>query len=390
MKTKVKKVMGVSSYIIISVVLIYTMSFTTSASAQRPINIGYVTPFTGIVAMIGLEEAESVKMAVEEANAAGGINGRTIKLFIYDNGSDPAKTVANLKRCKEKDHCVAIIGPITSTENLAAKAWADENHIPIITTSTTSDKLLQKEGKAWWFRLSTPTFEGVRAVLGRVKKLGHTKVAFEATTLAWGTDWLEGIKSNCSKYSLELVGQVLCEPQSKDLTIQSHRLSKMGAEAIIQVEYPIETSVFAKALKVIGWKPYVLNIDEGAVMDAIAASSPELFEGWECKSQISRIKPYVRKVWDKYEKYTGKRFEDEKVVRAYDIGKLLIEILRLSDNVDNPEAIRDAFYKVKDFPLAVGREDTKASFEIGRNHLLTERDSTFYRVVNGKLVEIKD
>jgi hypothetical protein len=63
-----------------------------------------------------------------------------------------------------------------------------------------------------------------------------------------------------------------------------------------------------------------------------------------------------------------------------------LEALKLSGNVDDSVAIREAFYKIKNFPIAVGSKKTLGSYEIGRNHLVTERDLVFYVTRSGKLV----
>jgi len=94
------------------------------------------------------EETAAVKLAVKEVNDAGGINGSPVKLITYDNGTDPTKTIFVIKRLKEKDHVVAIVGPVSSTNNLAAKAWADRNYIPIIGVVSMLDKLDPEERKS--------------------------------------------------------------------------------------------------------------------------------------------------------------------------------------------------------------------------------------------------
>ena len=58
--------------------------------------------------------------------------------------------------------------------------------------------------------------------------------------------------------------------------------------------------------------------------------------------------------------------------------------IKLSANPDDPEAIPDGFYKRKDFPIAIGRVETKASYEIGRNLILRPEDIPLYVVESGR------
>jgi len=373
----------------VGLVCIFLLVTSGKAQEKKPINIGFTTDFSGVTASFGITEAPVVEMVVKEVNAAGGINGRPIKLFVQDNAADPAKTVGILKMFKELNKCTAIIQGVTSSTGIAAKAWAEQNYIPIISPDPATDQLIQKEGKSWWFRTEVPISIRILTSLPRLKELGHDKVGFEGSTLAWGTDGLRSLKEYAPKYNVKVVGEVLCEPKTKDLTIQAMRLRDAGAQAVICVEYEAEGGVWARALKSIGWKPYLFHGSAAVFATTLRTNPPELFEDWEIAQQIDLTKPAVKKVWDKYETYTGKRYEDEKIPRTWDAVHLLLEAIKLSGNPDDPEAIREGFYKIKNFPLAVGRKDTMGSFEIGRNHLVTEKDMVIYVTKSGKLVLAK-
>ena len=99
-----------------------------NASAQaKPINVGVSMDTSGIGANEGFMEFPAFEMAVKEKNAAGGIDGRPIKLFVLDNGGDPTKTVGTLKVLKDIDKCPVMYYGIASVGALAAKAWAEQN-----------------------------------------------------------------------------------------------------------------------------------------------------------------------------------------------------------------------------------------------------------------------
>jgi len=73
------------------------------------------------------------------------------------------------------------------------------------------------------------------------------------------------------------------------------------------------------------------------------------------------------------------------VTRGYDAARALLEAIRLSGDPDNPEAIRDGFYKIKNLPLAGGNKSSMGSFEVGRNALLGPSDIPVYVIRSGKL-----
>jgi branched-chain amino acid transport system substrate-binding protein len=384
-----KKKRLMKAFTILTIVFLPCLLLCTSTMAAEPIRIGITMDFSGVTAQFGVIETPVMKMVIEELNKAGGINGRPIEYFVLDNGADPAKILANLKLFKEKNKCVAMIVGVTSTVCLAAAKWAEENKIPCISPDPMTDRLWVHEGKAWLFRTQAPNSVVAEALVRRAKSLGHKKIGYEGSTLAWGTDGLAAVKELAPKYQLEFAGEVLCEPKSKDLTIQAKKLKDTGATAVIMGEYEAELGVWGRGLKSVGWNPLLLSLSGGNLYTASTLYPPELFEGWETAMLHDISKPLVKEVWDRYEKYTGKRYEDEKVPRTWDVVQLLIEAIKLSGNPDNSEAIRDGYYKIKGFPIAVGSKGTKGSFEIGRNHLLKVEDIPIYVMKSGKPTPVK-
>jgi len=279
----------------------------------------------------------------------------------------------------------ALLTGCTSSVHLALKPYLEEQHISAISPDPQSDQLIQREGKSWFFRTNIPSELSVEAGLLRMKNLGYTKIGFEGTALAWGTDQLATLERLAPKYGLEIVGNVLCEPKTKDLTIQAMKLRDTGAEALMQGEYCTEVGVWGRALKDIGWNPYIYSAGP-ELTRAVDVYPVELFEGWEYWDLMDDTKPLTNEVWDRYEAYTGKSYRTSLTARGYDAAVLLVEALKLSGNPDDPEAIRDAYYKIKDLPIATGGKNTLGSFEIGRNHLLAIEDVPIYVIKSGKLV----
>src|SRR4051812_37654164 len=65
----------------------------STASAQSPIRIGWLSSLTGPLSSAALAENQGVQFAVEEINAAGGINGRKLELITRDTSGEPTKAV---------------------------------------------------------------------------------------------------------------------------------------------------------------------------------------------------------------------------------------------------------------------------------------------------------
>ncbi|TWJ14006.1 ABC transporter substrate-binding protein [Geobacter argillaceus] len=387
MKQHGSKMYAIATMVAVALVLVFSFQ---AAFAAEPINIGFTTDFSGTAATLTMQEAPVVEMVVKEINAAGGIKGRPINLIVQDNASDPAKALGNAKMFKEQYKCKVIIAGVTSSVCLALKNWADQNHIPIIAIDPASDKLLVKSGKAWFFRTEDPIFLSVEAALARLKKLGHTTIAFEGSTLAWGTDTLKMIKEKAPTFGIKVVSEVLIEPKAKDLTIQAKKLKDSGAKAVFIADYESETAALARAMNSLGWKPYVIHVSAANLNSAMSLAPAKMLSGWETLQAADTSKPFVRKIFGKIKAYTGKPVdEDKKVLRAYDAISLLVEALKASGNPEDSTAIRDAFYKLPKYERATGKTGGKGGFVIGKNHLVDLDDEIIYTVKSGKLMPAK-
>ena len=118
---------------------------TGSDQGGDTIKIGLITPKTGPVAQYGIAVENSVNLAFEEVNAAGGINGKQVELITYDDKGDATESINVFNRLVDNDKVVALLGPVISSTTLAVAPLADEKKIPMVTpTATALDVTLDK------------------------------------------------------------------------------------------------------------------------------------------------------------------------------------------------------------------------------------------------------
>jgi len=86
--------------------------------------IGDVEPLTGPPALLGVAASIGHKIAIAEANAAGGINGRKIKVISEDDQSKQEEAANAVTKLISKDSVLAVIGEVASSASLAAAGTA--------------------------------------------------------------------------------------------------------------------------------------------------------------------------------------------------------------------------------------------------------------------------
>ena len=117
------------------------------AANSDEIKIGANFEMTGNVANYGTTTLEGLKLAIKEANDAGGINGKKITLVEADNKSDPAEAANAATKLISDDKVVAIVGPATSGAVQAESQVATENKVPIIAPDATSPDITVENGQ---------------------------------------------------------------------------------------------------------------------------------------------------------------------------------------------------------------------------------------------------
>ncbi len=114
------------------------MAAPALAQTKDPIKIGIISEESAIA---GSGISKGAQMAADAINAAGGVDGRTIELVVYDDHSSAADAVRAFQRAVNQDKVVAVIGTYVSEVALALEPWAARTKMPFITTGAASDDI---------------------------------------------------------------------------------------------------------------------------------------------------------------------------------------------------------------------------------------------------------
>ena len=131
--------------------LLLALSLTNSqALAAKEIKIGVAGPLTGAYAKFGEQLMRGAQAAAKEINAAGGINGRMIKIVPGDDACEPKQARAVANRLVD-DGVVAVNGHFCSSSSIPASEVYDEANVLMITSASTNPQVTER-GLAAVFR----------------------------------------------------------------------------------------------------------------------------------------------------------------------------------------------------------------------------------------------
>ena len=112
---------------------------TNQGITPTEIVLGTHQDLSGPIKSWGVPVTNGMKLAVEEVNAAGGINGRKIKLIVEDSGYDPKRAVLATQKLVEKDKIFAMLAPMGSPTVLAAQDILLEAGVPQLFPVTSAE-----------------------------------------------------------------------------------------------------------------------------------------------------------------------------------------------------------------------------------------------------------
>ena len=128
---------GLSASLALALVLASAVA-PARADDSGPITIGVVSEQSAIV---GQSINHGAELAAHDINAQGGINGRKVKLIIYDDHSSASEAVRAYQRAVQQDHAQAMVVSFLSEVALAVEPWAARLHMPTITPGAVANKI---------------------------------------------------------------------------------------------------------------------------------------------------------------------------------------------------------------------------------------------------------
>jgi len=125
---------------------------TLLRAQSETIRLGHITPRTGFLGQAGEQGFRAAALAVEEANAAGGILGRKIELIAEDS-VNPATAVNKAQKLIERDKVLCLIGEVSSASALAIAEQAARAKLPFFNTGSNSDALRGQNCNRYLFHI---------------------------------------------------------------------------------------------------------------------------------------------------------------------------------------------------------------------------------------------
>jgi branched-chain amino acid transport system substrate-binding protein len=233
--------------------LIMVMAGSSYAQQKlEPYTIGMVTDLTGRMSDMGIANKRGMEIAVEAVNAAGGVNGRQLKVILYDGESDPSKSVIHTKKIIDVDKAI-----ITTSYNLSGSTMASiqtaEAGKTVLLSASASERIWIPT-KKWIFNVVPRQWEASIPMLIEVlQQKGAKKIAYIYIDSTYGQTGKETFDRAVKemKFTPAIIDKYA--PGTTDVAPQITHIKAAGADGILITGNLADTVMVIKNAKDMGF-----------------------------------------------------------------------------------------------------------------------------------------
>lgn len=242
------------------------------AQSNDPVKLGVILSLSGPAAVFGLPERDAIAAIYKEV-AAAGVDGRKVELVFYDDKSNPTEAARGVTQLINDDKVVAIIGPGTGGNILAAGPIAARLGVPLLAPAGTVAITDKKNAfYPWIFRIAVSDSVAVPALLQAATKAGAKRIGVIYQEDAYGKYGLELAQKLAPEMGFELVEAVSAPYSATDLTSQAVKLRNANVDTVIlQMAIASLGAGFLNAAHEVGLKANyyaVLGLSQKSFVDA--------------------------------------------------------------------------------------------------------------------------
>lgn len=375
-----------TQWIIIAVIVIVLASYATflkmdsdSIDKQKnTIQIGAVLPLGGISAIYGQYPREGMDLAVDEINAAGGINGKNLEIIYEDSQSQPTNAVTSLQKIIGSSDVPAVISGASSPETLAQAPVAEKNKVVLLAAGSAAPNI--RFAGDYIFRVKVSVNKEVETLMD----FAYTDLEARSIYILYvQNDYGEGVNKFTNDVFLEMGGRVLgregFDIEETDFRTFLEKSRAANPDVVVLAGWPRNMGQILKQAKEMGINTTFIT-PGGTIGPEIIEIAGDAADGliytmeFDLESSREATKDFMDRFRKKYRK-------DPELFSAlgYDAVKIISAVMK--DCGENSECIKDGLYRVENYDGASG----VISFdEFGD----VEKPLIFMTIKNGEFVRV--
>lgn len=329
------------------------------AANSNEIVVGASFELTGNVANYGKSTLSGLKMAFDEVNKAGGIDGKKLRIVESDNKSEPSEAGNSVTKLVTQDKVIAVVGPATSGCVAASTPITTANKVPLIAPCATAPNITVENGKVKEFVFRScfiDPFQGrvMAEFADKNLKVKNVAILYDASS-----DYSKGLAEVFTKTMEEKGGKIVAKEAflAKDLDFKSAltKIKSTNPEAIYIPGYYEEVAKIIKQTRELGLNVPLLGCDGWDSPKLVEIGGPEALNNTYFSSAYSAQdkEPSVQKFIAGYKAMYNKE-PDVFCMQGYNAGLILADAIKRAGTTDGTK-LAAAIAATKDLSVASGK-----------------------------------
>ncbi len=343
----------------------------------EPITVGFFSPTTGPMAADGLNARNGAELAADRVNLSGGVNGRPLRLAIYDDAGDPAQAANLARRLVQEDRALAVVSGAYSPPTTAAAPIFQQASIPLLSAYAVSPRITAA-GEFVFRAGPAAAIEGAAAAIFTKENLPNSpkRVSIVAADLDPTIQLAEAFKAQAPKEGLEVVSEDKFALQENDFRPLLGRVRSANSDVVYSPAF------FANAANILTQAKEL-----GITTPFVFASSADSYKVFELARDNAAEGAYLVTDYDRSNRPVVQAFiadfkarfgNDPDIVAAgsYDAVLATAEAMRRASSLEG-RAIREAIAQLKNLEdlvtgpveeVSAERDFVRAlALQVGRN-----------------------
>lgn len=358
--------------------LLVLLLLAACGGTETHIPIGGLFALTGYGAQWGSAEHQGALLAIEEANAQGGIDGTPLRLIAEDTRTDPTTTVTALRKLVNADSVRFVIGPTWEASTVAAAPLASELGIVLATPS--AYKSIEDQHARTLFSTYPPYEHEIASLKGLFAEEGLSRFAIIADEEFFSETMVGIFEGEARKNNWTVAGKYLHPTGAHDYRTALLKIERQQADAIyapladdndkgLLMRQLKETGLGVRVISTASTENPSLLKSHGDAIEGIIYPYPVEAQGYDAFSE-------------RYEARFGTEPESPSAATAYDAARLLVMALR--SGAHDPEAVSAYLHDIDEFEGASG------ILTFDPNGIMKSKDHLIKTVCGGEFVRYED
>lgn len=346
---------------------------------KEPIKIGFSGGLTGRHSELGLNGRNGALLAIEQANTAGGVRGRKLKLLTKDDQQDPEMAV-KVDRELIDQNVAAIIGHFTSTMTVAALPQINKNKVLLFSPTASTSTLSGIDD--YFLRVMAPTTKAIDLLYRYIfeqKKHQKLTIVYDAQNTTFASDWTTRFLEMGGEDGKTISTIPFISGKSFQFSDFAQQVLNQEPEGLLIIGSSLDSALLSQQVRKLG-SDIPIFITMWAMSDDFLEYGGTAVEGIVVPNWFDP--DYESEKSHAFHAAYKKRFSKDPTFAShfsYETASIIIQALKISDN---PDQLKETILKIAVFE---GTQGTIKLDKFGDS----QRKLFLMTVDNGKFVKLK-